>query len=69
MHQKLILDYHPDISCTHKILSRRGPRTNEDINENGMTTWNDMRAAYNGVFIVDLVYLCVDKNVYLPHQL
>ena len=51
------------------MVSRREPQTNEDINENKMTTWNDMRAAHNGVFIVDLVLLCVDKNGFVPHRL
>ena len=35
------------------MLSIRGSRVHEQINEDGMTTWNDVRAAYNGAFIVD----------------
>ena len=49
------------------MVSRRESQTNEDINENKMTTWNDTRAAYNGVFIVDLVFWCVDSNGFVTH--
>ena len=67
--KKLMLDYHLDLSCTHKMLFRRGHRTNEDINENGMTTWNNTRAEYTGVFIVDSVFFCLDKNGLVSHKL
>ena len=62
-----MLDYHPYVSCSIKILSRRGPQTNEQINKNGMTTWNGMRAAYNIVFMVDSVFVCADKNISVAH--
>ena len=51
------------------MLFRRGHRTNEDINENGMTTWNNTRAEYTGVFIVDSVFFCLDKNGLVSHKL
>ena len=50
--------------CAHKVSSRRGPRTNENENKSRMTTWNDMRAAYNGVFIDDSVFFAWTRIVW-----
>ena len=50
--KRSILDYHPEISCYIKMLSRRG-NLGRRFDLDNMCTWAEVFQSYNGVCIVD----------------
>lgn len=47
-----MLDYHPDIDCTIKMLSKRGEDLN-DLDLSGLVNSEELTETYNGVYMID----------------
>ena len=58
---KMMLDNHPMVGGFNKILSKRGNDV-PDIARGSITTWDEMRTSYNGVWVVNSETSCLSMD-------